>query len=77
MRKTAAARCSTCGCLPLEWLAVRTVAKTLSVSEMTVRRLIHDGSLEAARIGGCWRIRHASLDAYLQTRSSLGEEAER
>ena len=71
-------RCPVCGCLALEWLSVQTVARALGVSRRTIIRRIHDGSIEAIRVGAkLWRIRHATLDRYIQARNSLGVESER
>ena len=46
-------------------LRVREVAASLSVSTMTVYRLIHDGQLRAIRIGHGWRIPEGDLNSYL------------
>ncbi len=44
-------------------LSIDQAAKYLSVSDDTIRRLIKEGELPAARIRGQWRIRKADLDA--------------
>jgi excisionase family DNA binding protein len=38
----------------------------LAVSDATVRKLIANGKLRAAKIEGQWRIRPEALDAYVQ-----------
>lgn len=48
-------------------LDVTTVAKLLSVSKMTVYRLIEDGRLPAMRIGRMFRIPRSTLDSYLNS----------
>ena len=47
-------------------LRVKEVAGTLSVSNMTVYRLIHDGQLRAIRVGHGWRISESDLAGFLQ-----------
>ena len=46
----------------VKMLSVNEVAEQLSVSHMTVRRLIDAGSLRASRIGGQLRIRPEDLE---------------
>jgi excisionase family DNA binding protein len=46
-------------------LRVREVADSLSVSNMTVYRLIRDGLIRAIRVGHGWRISQADLSDYL------------
>ena len=46
-------------------LRVREVAEALSVSNMTVYRLIRDGQLAAFRVGHSWRVPEANLHRYL------------
>ena len=56
---------------------VREVADRLGVHPETVRRLIHDGRLDAVRVGRVLRVHHASLAVFLAeqrvkpTRSSV------
>ena len=45
--------------------SVRDVANRLGVHPETVRRLIHDGRLDAVRIGRVLRVPQASLDGFL------------
>lgn len=48
-----------------EWLTVREAASRLTVSPMTVRRLIDRGELRGHRIGRQVKVRPADLDAYI------------
>lgn len=45
--------------------SVRHVAEQLGVHPETIRRLIHDGRLEAVRVGRVLRITTAGLDGFL------------
>lgn len=45
--------------------SVREVASRLGVHPETVRRLIHDGRLEAVRVGRVLRIHRGELDRFL------------
>ena len=47
-------------------LRVKEVADALSVSNMTIYRLIRDGELQAVRVGHGWRISESDLVAYLE-----------
>jgi excisionase family DNA binding protein len=47
-------------------LRVKEVADALSVSNMTIYRLIRDGELRAVRVGHGWRISEGDLSAYLE-----------
>ena len=47
-------------------LRVKEVADALSVSNMTIYRLIRDGELRAVRVGHGWRISEGDLAAYLE-----------
>lgn len=49
-----------------EYLTVNEVARALRIAPLTVYRAIHEGRLEAVRLGGngLYRIPAASLDSY-------------
>jgi excisionase family DNA binding protein len=66
--------CPTCGCPCDPWLTVKEVAAALRVSKQTVRRLLASGDLAATRFGRAWRVKHESLDDYLEA-ENLGETA--
>jgi excisionase family DNA binding protein len=44
---------------------VREVADQLGVHPETIRRLIHDGRLDAVRVGRVLRVHRAALDSFL------------
>jgi excisionase family DNA binding protein len=46
-------------------LTVRDVAGQLGVHPETIRRLIHDGRIDAVRIGRVLRVEERSLDGFL------------
>lgn len=46
--------------------SVREVADALGVHPETIRRLIHDGRLDAVRVGRSLRVAPASLDGFLE-----------
>ena len=46
-------------------LSVREVADQLGVHPETIRRLIHDGRIDAVRVGRALRVPWASLDGVL------------
>lgn len=48
-------------------LRVSEVAKLMSVSSMTVYRMIHAGELPAIKIGRSFRIEERCVQAYLET----------
>jgi excisionase family DNA binding protein len=50
-------------------LTVADVAETMRVSNMTVYRLIKNGSLAAVRVGKNYRIRESEVDRYLSEQS--------
>lgn len=47
-------------------LDIETVAKQLSISVITVRRLIRDGRLRAYKVAGRLRFKQSDIDAYLE-----------
>lgn len=53
-------------------LTVPEVARKLSVSEKTVRRLISRGSLPALRVGGVVRVDPVELDTWLYSEPDEG-----
>lgn len=46
-------------------VSVREVADQLGVHPETIRRLIHDGRLDAVRVGRVLRVHRAALDSFL------------
>jgi excisionase family DNA binding protein len=48
------------------FLTVRGVADELGVSQYTVRRLIHDGTLAGIRVGSVVRVPRVSLETFLE-----------
>ena len=50
---------------PSELVSVREVADQLGVHPETIRRLIHDGRLDAVRVGRVLRVHRAALDSFL------------
>jgi excisionase family DNA binding protein len=48
-----------------ELVSVREVARRLGVHPETIRRLIHDGRLEAVRIGRVLRVESSELERFL------------
>jgi excisionase family DNA binding protein len=48
-----------------ELVSVREVARRLGVHPETIRRLIHDGRLEAIRIGRVLRVESSELERFL------------
>jgi excisionase family DNA binding protein len=48
------------------FLTVRRVADELGVSQYTVRRLIHDGTLAGVRVGSALRIPRAAMEEYIE-----------
>jgi excisionase family DNA binding protein len=48
-----------------ELVSVREVARRLGVHPETIRRLIHDGRLEAVRIGRVLRVESSELESFL------------
>jgi excisionase family DNA binding protein len=50
---------------PSALVSVRDVADQLGVHPETIRRLIHDGRLDAVRVGRVLRVHRAALDSFL------------
>lgn len=50
---------------PATLVSVREVAGELGVHPETIRRLIHDGRLDAVRVGRVLRVHRSAVDAYL------------
>jgi excisionase family DNA binding protein len=50
---------------PETLVSVRDVAQQLGVHPETIRRLIHDGRLDAVRVGRVLRVHRAALDHFL------------
>jgi excisionase family DNA binding protein len=46
-------------------ISVRDVANQLGVHPETIRRLIHDGRLDAVRVGRVLRIHRAAVESFL------------
>jgi excisionase family DNA binding protein len=55
-------------------LTLRETAERLNVSEKTIRRLVGNGELVAARVGSQLRIDADQLEAWLEERSGRGAE---
>jgi excisionase family DNA binding protein len=53
-------------------IGVEEAAKILGLHPKTVRRLIHDGRLKAARVGRKWRIARKTLDVFLGSSTAEG-----
>lgn len=49
-----------------ELVSVREVARRLGVHPETIRRLIHDGRLDAVRIGRVLRVEASALESFLE-----------
>lgn len=50
---------------PTTLVSVREVAGELGVHPETIRRLIHDGRLDAVRVGRVLRVHRSALDSFL------------
>ena len=50
---------------PSNLVSVREVAGELGVHPETIRRLIHDGRLDAVRVGRVLRVHRAAVDGFL------------
>ncbi len=51
----------------IKFLTVAEVATTMRVSKMTVYRLVHNGTLEAVRVGRSFRVPEKAVQAYLKS----------
>lgn len=49
----------------IRFLTVAEVATTMRVSKMTVYRLVHNGTLEAVRVGRSFRVPEKAVQEYL------------
>lgn len=49
----------------IKFLTVAEVAAQMRVSKMTVYRLVHNGELEAIRVGRSFRVPEQAVEAYL------------
>ena len=56
---------STDGGDPAELVSVREVADQFGVHPETIRRLIHDGRLDAVRVGRVLRVHREAVDRFL------------
>jgi excisionase family DNA binding protein len=54
------------GLSEVRFLTVAEVAQTMRVSKMTVYRLVHNGELEAVRVGRSFRVPETAVDEYLR-----------
>jgi excisionase family DNA binding protein len=54
------------GLSEVRFLTVAEVAQTMRVSKMTVYRLVHNGELEAVRVGRSFRVPESAVDDYLK-----------
>jgi excisionase family DNA binding protein len=54
------------GLSEVRFLTVAEVAQTMRVSKMTVYRLVHNGELEAVRVGRSFRVPEPAVDEYLR-----------
>ncbi len=50
----------------VEFLTVAEVAARMRVSKMTVYRLVHNGDLEAVRVGRSFRVPEEAVQEYLR-----------
>jgi excisionase family DNA binding protein len=50
---------------PETLVSVREVAEQLGVHPETIRRLIHDGRMDAVRVGRVLRVHRAAVDSFL------------
>lgn len=53
-----------------EWLTTRQVMDLLQLDRTTIYRMLNDGRLVGARVGGQWRFSHRAIQAILQDQPS-------
>ena len=51
-------------------LTTEDVAELLQMSERSVYRYLHNGELEAAKVGGEWRIKQEDLDKFIEEKKA-------
>jgi len=56
--------------MPQDYLTVREVAKSLNVTEYTVRKYLRQGELRGTKIAG-WRIKPADLVTFIRSRTNV------
>lgn len=54
------------GLSEVRFLTVAEVAQTIRVSKMTVYRLVHNGELDAVRVGRSFRVPETAVDNFLK-----------
>lgn len=57
----------------IELLSTKQAAQLLNVTKQTIRHMIHDGRLEASKLGNAtspWRIRRDSVMKYIEENSN-------
>lgn len=55
----------------MDYLTVEQVAKSLGLSEKTVRKYINEGELKAFKLGTSWKITEQDLQTFIQTKSNI------
>lgn len=55
----------------MDYLTVEQVAKSLGLSEKTVRKYINEGELKAFKLGTSWKITENDLQKFIQTKSNI------
>ena len=54
-----------------QFFTIDEVCRMLKISKRTFYRLVHSAQLDAAKVGGCWRVPRSALLEYLQRRNIL------
>ena len=62
--------------MPKDYLTVREVAKSLNVTEYTVRKYLRQGELRGTKIA-VWRIKPADLVTFIRSRTNVGRISEK